>query len=62
MTNLRYRLLECVGRGSEGSVWRALCIPTRKDVAIKIIDLERMPTTAIEDLQVCQMHHLFIEL
>lgn len=53
-----YRLLECVGRGSEGSVWRALCIPTRKDVAIKIIDLERMPTTAIEDLQQ-QVHTMY---
>jgi len=58
-----YKLLECVGRGSEGSVWRALCIPIKKDVAIKIIDLERMPTTAIEDLQQqvqtmysCSMH------
>lgn len=58
-----YKLLECVGRGSEGSVWRALCIPIKKDVAIKIIDLERMPITAIEDLQQqvqtmysCSMH------
>lgn len=58
-----YKLLECVGRGSEGSVWRALCIPIKKDVAIKIIDLERMPTAAIEDLQQqiqtmysCSMH------
>lgn len=58
-----YRLLECVGRGSEGSVWRALCVPTKKDVAIKIIDLESMPIGAIEDLQKqihtmhsCSMH------
>lgn len=53
-----YKLLECVGRGSEGSVWRALCIPIKKDVAIKIIDLERMPTTAIEDLQQ-QIHTMY---
>lgn len=53
-----YKLLECVGRGSEGSVWRALCIPLRKDVAIKIIDLERMPTSAIEDLQQ-QVHTMY---
>jgi serine/threonine-protein kinase OSR1/STK39 len=53
-----YKLLECVGRGSEGSVWRALCIPTRKDVAIKIIDLERMPIAAIEDLQQ-QIHTMY---
>jgi hypothetical protein len=48
----RYKLLECVGRGSEGSVWRALCIPIKKDVAIKIIDLECMPTAALEELRV----------
>lgn len=53
-----YKLLECVGRGSEGSVWRAMCIPLRKDVAIKIIDLERMPTSAIEDLQQ-QVHTMY---
>lgn len=53
-----YKLLECVGRGSEGSVWRAMCIPTKKDVAIKIIDLERMPTSAIEDLQQ-QIHTMY---
>ena len=48
----RYKLLECVGKGSEGSVWRALCIPMKKEVAIKIIDLESMPTVALEDLRV----------
>jgi serine/threonine protein kinase len=53
-----YKLLECVGRGSEGSVWRAYCIPTKKDVAIKIIDLERMPIAAIEDLQQ-QIHTMY---
>jgi len=58
-----YRLIECVGKGSEGSVWRALCIPMKKDVAIKIIDLECMPTVALEELRqqihlmyLCSMH------
>jgi hypothetical protein len=48
----RYKLKECVGKGSEGSVWRAVCIPMKKDVAIKIIDLESMPTAALEELRV----------
>jgi len=58
-----YKLLECVGRGSEGSVWRAMCIPIKKEVAIKIIDLESLPTSSIEEIhqQVqamysCSMH------
>eukprot|EP00026_Physarum_polycephalum_P005841 Phypoly_transcript_05880.p1 GENE.Phypoly_transcript_05880~~Phypoly_transcript_05880.p1 ORF type:complete len:419 (+),score=59.78 Phypoly_transcript_05880:371-1627(+) len=58
-----YKLLECVGKGSEGSVWRALCIPMKKEVAIKIIDLESMPTSALEELReqihlmyLCSMH------
>lgn len=45
-----YKLLECVGRGSEGSVWRALCVPIKKDVAIKIIDLESLPSSSIEEI------------
>lgn len=53
-----YKLLECVGRGSEGSVWRALCIPTRKDVAIKIIELDHLPISALEDLQQ-QVHTMY---
>jgi len=58
-----YKLLECVGRGSEGSVWRAMCIPTKKDVAIKIVDLEILPTSSIEEIHQqiqamysCSMH------
>lgn len=58
-----YKLLECVGKGSEGSVWRALCIPMKKDVAVKIIDLESLPTVALEELReqihlmyLCSMH------
>jgi serine/threonine-protein kinase OSR1/STK39 len=58
-----YQLLECVGRGSEGSVWRALCIPIKKEVAIKIIDLECLPTYALEEIRQqvqlmysCSMH------
>lgn len=45
-----YKLLECVGRGSEGSVWRAMCVPIKKDVAIKIIDLESLPSSSIEEI------------
>lgn len=45
-----YKLIECVGRGSEGSVWRAMCIPTKKDVAIKIIDLESLPSASIAEI------------
>jgi serine/threonine-protein kinase OSR1/STK39 len=45
-----YKLLECVGRGSEGSVWRALCVPIKKHVAIKIIDLESLPSSSIEEI------------
>jgi serine/threonine-protein kinase OSR1/STK39 len=45
-----YKLIECVGRGSEGSVWRAMCIPTKKDVAIKIIDLESLPSASIAEM------------
>lgn len=58
-----YKLLECVGRGSEGSVWRALCIPIKRDVAIKIIDLESLPTSSLEEIRQqiqmmysCSMH------
>lgn len=51
-----YKLLECVGRGSEGSVWRALCIPIKKEVAIKIIDLECLPVESLDDVR--QQIHL----
>jgi len=58
-----YKLLECVGSGSEGSVWRAFCIPIKKDVAIKIIDLENVPTSSFEEIRQqiqmmysCSMH------
>jgi serine/threonine-protein kinase OSR1/STK39 len=58
-----YKLLDCVGSGSEGSVWRAFCIPIKKDVAIKIIDLENVPTSSFEEIRQqiqmmysCSMH------
>ncbi|KAJ7300202.1 hypothetical protein O6H91_Y041400 [Diphasiastrum complanatum] len=36
-----YKLLEEVGEGSHGSVYRAICLPLNEVVAIKILDLDK---------------------
>lgn len=36
-----YKLYEEVGEGVSASVYRALCIPLNKIVAIKVLDLEK---------------------
>lgn len=52
-----YKLLECVGKGTEGSVWRAVCIPNKTEVAVKIVDLEGLPHVALEEIKVCVHHY-----
>jgi serine/threonine protein kinase len=37
-----YTLLELIGTGSFGDVWRAVDVTTQQEVAIKIVDLEDM--------------------
>lgn len=58
-----YKLLDCVGKGTEGSVWRAICIPFKTEVAVKIVDLEALPNAALEEIrqqivvmQLCNRH------
>lgn len=58
-----YKLLECVGKGTEGSVWRAVCIPLKTEVAVKIVDLEALPNAALDEIrqqinvmQLCNRH------
>lgn len=36
-----YRLYEEVGEGVSATVYRALCVPLNKIVAIKVLDLEK---------------------
>ncbi|KAL6061370.1 Serine/threonine-protein kinase fray2 [Balamuthia mandrillaris] len=45
---LAYELIQPVGFGSQGVVWRALCKPLAVEVAIKIIDLVTCPTNLEE--------------
>eukprot|EP01133_Synstelium_polycarpum_P007762 gene7762-9104_t len=45
-----YTLLECIGEGTEGVVWKAFCNTNKTTVAIKIVDLERAPSELIEDV------------
>ena len=36
----RYKLLDMIGNGSFGEVWRALDMATGAEVAVKTVDLE----------------------
>ncbi|GAM18929.1 hypothetical protein SAMD00019534_021040 [Acytostelium subglobosum LB1] len=45
-----YTLLEAIGEGTEGIVWKAICNTLKVNVAIKIVDLEKQPPEAIEDV------------
>ena len=38
----RYSLLEVIGTGSFGEVWRARDTATNKEVAVKVVDLDEM--------------------
>lgn len=42
ITSTSYKLLECVGQGSFGAVWKATDSVTGKNVALKIIDVTNM--------------------
>jgi serine/threonine-protein kinase OSR1/STK39 len=58
-----YKIIECVGKGTEGTVWRAVCITHKVEVAVKIVDLEAMSCAALDDIrqqivvmQLCNRH------
>ncbi|EGG25249.1 putative protein serine/threonine kinase [Cavenderia fasciculata] len=45
-----YHLLEAVGEGTEGLVWKAKCLPYETFVAVKIVDLEKATQECVEDV------------
>jgi len=45
-----YQLLEPIGEGTEGKVWKAHCISLNEDVAIKVVELERMDPAFVKDV------------
>ncbi|CCI43832.1 unnamed protein product [Albugo candida] len=45
-----YRLVEQIGQGAFAKVWKAHCIKKNVDVALKIMDLEKI-TTSFEDIR-----------
>nr|CCA22508.1 protein kinase putative [Albugo laibachii Nc14] len=47
---LDYRLVEQIGQGAFAKVWKAHCIRKNVDVALKIMDLEKI-TTSFEDIR-----------
>lgn len=48
-----YNLCHPIGRGATADVWHAICTPLKKEVAIKIIDLESCPNSNLEEIRVC---------
>lgn len=46
-----YELYEEVGEGVSATVYRALCIPLKEDVAIKVLDLEKCNNDLVYHLQ-----------
>ncbi|EFA78271.1 putative protein serine/threonine kinase [Heterostelium album PN500] len=45
-----YTLLEAIGEGTEGTVWKAICNTLKCNVAIKIVDLEKSSPECIDDV------------
>eukprot|EP01132_Coremiostelium_polycephalum_P006601 gene6601-8170_t len=45
-----YTLLEPIGEGTEGVVWKAYCNTSKTNVAIKIVDLEKTDHSFIKDV------------
>ncbi|KYR01408.1 putative protein serine/threonine kinase [Tieghemostelium lacteum] len=45
-----YELIEFLGEGTEGKVWKAVCKPLKTYVAIKIINLIKTDTVLIKDV------------
>lgn len=48
-----YKLCHPIGKGATADVWFAICIPINLPVAIKIIDLDRCPSS-LEEIRVCK--------
>jgi serine/threonine protein kinase len=48
-----YELIEEIGIGTSSSVWKALCKPLNKNVAIKRMDMEQYPILTLEKIRVC---------
>ncbi|GAM19384.1 hypothetical protein SAMD00019534_025590 [Acytostelium subglobosum LB1] len=45
-----YTLIQVIGEGTEGTVWKAVCNKYKCNVAIKIVDLEKAAADCVEDL------------
>jgi serine/threonine-protein kinase len=55
----RYRLLEPIGRGGMGTVWRATQLALSRDVAVKMLDVPQAMTSRLrtEALALAALHH-----
>jgi serine/threonine protein kinase len=53
-----YEMIEEIGIGSSSTVWKALCKPLNKLVAIKRIDMEKYPITTLEEIRVRNLFQL----
>ena len=52
-----YSLLEQIGIGGQGSVWRAVHLPSASDVAVKLLDVARPRAMAAEVRAVAALEH-----
>lgn len=57
-----YELCEEIGEGVSATVYRALCIPLNKEVAIKVLDLEKCNNDLVRWLITLLQHECFLFL
>ncbi|KAN0006713.1 hypothetical protein ACTFIU_004904 [Dictyostelium citrinum] len=46
----QYNLIEPIGEGTEGRVFKAFCIPLKENVAIKVVELDKMDSQFVKDV------------
>lgn len=46
----QYNLIEPIGEGTEGRVFKAYCIPLKENVAIKVVELDKMDPQFVKDV------------
>ncbi|KAN0053289.1 hypothetical protein ACTA71_009738 [Dictyostelium dimigraforme] len=46
----QYNLIEPIGEGTEGRVFKAFCIPLKENVAIKVVELDKMDPQFVKDV------------